>query len=92
MINIYYEWGDLMERAPSAREAGRLTGLPRSTVLSHVNKPLIGGKCGYKFFTDDERGHAIRLAWRLYNEVSATAEPTSGQVWVLQKALKEFSI
>ena len=92
MINIYYEWGDLMARAPSLREAGQLTGLSHTSVRSHLNNPLIGCKCGYRFFTDDERGHAIRLAWRLYNEVSATAEPTSGQVWTLQRTLKEFSI
>lgn len=92
MINIYYEWGALAMRAPSLREAGRLTGLSHTSVHSRLNKPLIGGKGGYRFFTDDERGHAIRLAWQLYNQVSATAEPTSGQVWVLQKALKEFSI
>lgn len=91
MINIYYEWGDLMERATSLREAGQITGLSHTSVRSRINNPLMGGgKCGYKFFTDDSRGHAIRLVWQLYNEVKATAEPTSGQVWALQKALKEF--
>lgn len=87
MIKIYDKNDSYIGSAPSSYGAQRITGESSSVITKRLNHPIPGQ---IKYYTDDSRGHLVRLSYELYTTALNVAYPTPAQIGIISKAIREL--
>lgn len=88
MISIYDSQFLFVGRADSIRGASLLSRENIRTISKRLNNPR--SSYMYNYYTEDERGHLIRLAFEIMELAKKTAYPTLYQIEMCAKTVKEL--
>lgn len=88
MITVYNQQGGYIGHANSIRGACLLSHENRRTITGRINNPKLEN--AYNYYTDDERGCAVRLAYEITQLVKSIEYPTQQQLSVLITAKTEL--
>lgn len=88
MINIYDSQGLFIGRTESVRGACTLSRENIRTISKRLNNPARINP--YNYYTDDERGHLVRLAYETLELAKSIAYPTQAQIEICSKAVMEL--
>lgn len=88
MIDVYDSNELYVGKAQSIRGATLLSHENTRTISKRLNRPNLA--YDYNYYTRDERGHLIRLAYEIMTQALYCEYPTEKQITILAKAKTEL--